>query len=83
MSPKFLCENGYIFKIYFNEEERVHIHVVKAEKEAKFWLEPNIELAENFGFNSKEIKVITQMIDTYGDEFRQKYKQYISKRIND
>ena len=83
MSPKFLCENGYIFKIYSNEEERVHILVVKAEKEAKFWLEPNIELAENFGFNSKEIKVITQMIDTYGDEFRQKYKQYISKRIND
>ncbi|WP_456086353.1 DUF4160 domain-containing protein [Parabacteroides sp.] len=83
MSPKFLCEDGYIFKIYSNEEERVHIHVVKAEREVKFWLEPVIELAENFGFNSKEIKVITKMIDKYGDEFRQQYKQYIGKRVDD
>ncbi len=67
MSPKFLCEDGYIFKIYSNEETRVHIHVVKAEREAKFWLEPIIELAENFGFNSKEIKAITKIIDEYGD----------------
>ena len=83
MSTKFLCEDGYIFKIYSNEETRVHIHVVKAEREAKFWLEPIIELAENFGFNSKEIKAITKIIDEYGDEFRQQYKQHIGKRIDD
>jgi predicted deacetylase len=28
----------------------MHIHVVKAEHEAKFWLEPEIEMAENHGF---------------------------------
>ena len=56
MSPKFRQEDGYTFKIYSNEEERKHIHVVKAEYEAKFWLEPNIELAENYGFNTKDLK---------------------------
>ena len=40
MSPKFRQEDGFVFKIYSNEEERKHIHVVKAEYEAKFWLEP-------------------------------------------
>lgn len=40
MSPTFRKEEGYCFKIYSNEEERKHIHVIKAEKEAKFWLEP-------------------------------------------
>ena len=50
MSPKFKQEDGFVFKIYSNEEERMHIHVVKAENEAKFWLEPHIELAENYGF---------------------------------
>ena len=44
MSPKFRQEQGYTFKIYSNEEECKHIHVVKAECEAKFWLEPDIEL---------------------------------------
>ena len=54
MSPKFKEQNGFVFKIYSNEEERMHIHVLKAENEAKYWLEPKIELAENFGFNGKE-----------------------------
>ena len=49
MSPKFKEQNGYVFKIYSNEEARIHIHIIKAEKEAKYWLEPDIELAENFG----------------------------------
>ncbi len=40
MSPKFKEENGFVFKIYSNEEERKHVHVIKAENEAKFWLEP-------------------------------------------
>lgn len=56
MSPKFKEINGFVFKIYSNEEKRMHIHVVKAENEAKYWLEPNIELAENFGFQYKRIK---------------------------
>ena len=83
MSPKFRKEEGFVFKIYSNEEERMHIHVVKAENEAKFWLEPTIELAENFGFNSKEIKKITKMVETYGNEFKQQFAAHIGRRIDD
>lgn len=83
MSPIFRRENGYTFKIYSNEEERKHIHVIKAENEAKFWLEPVIELVENYGFNSKEIKNITQIVEQYGDEFKCKFTEHISKRLDD
>ena len=83
MSPKFRKEEGFVFKIYSNEEERMHIHVVKAENEAKFWLEPTVELAENFGFSSKEIKKITKMVETYGDEFKQQFAAHIGHRIDD
>ena len=68
MSPKFRQEDGYTFKIYSNEEERKHIHVVKAEYEAKFWLEPNIELA---------------IIEQYGNEFKQQFAAHIGKRLDD
>ena len=71
MSPKFRQEDGYTFKIYSNEEERKHIHVVKAECEAKFWLEPEIELANNYGFNNKELRKITELVERYGDNFKQ------------
>ena len=64
MSPKFRKEDGFVFKIYSNEEERMHIHVVKAENEAKFWLEPSIELAENYGFgNNKEYNWSQHQVD--------------------
>lgn len=83
MSPKFKQEDGYVFKIYSNEEERKHIHVVKAEFESKFWLEPEVELAENYGFNNKELKKITQLVRKYGDEFKQQFAAHIGKRIDD
>ncbi len=50
MSPTFKRERGYTFKIYSNEEERIHVHVIKDNEEAKFWLEPQIEVANNYGF---------------------------------
>ncbi len=61
----------------------MHIHVVKAENEAKYWLEPQIELAENFGFTSKELKKITKMVVDYGDDFKRLYAEHIGCRIDD
>lgn len=56
MSPTFKKERGYTFKIYSNEEDRLHINVVNDNDEAKFWLEPQIELANNYGFSEKRNK---------------------------
>ena len=46
MSPVFRRESEYTFKIYSNEEERLHIHVTHDRCEAKYWLEPEVELAK-------------------------------------
>lgn len=32
MSPKFKEQNGFVFKIYSNEEERMHIDVLKKQR---------------------------------------------------
>lgn len=83
MSPIFHRHNGYVYKIFSNEEDRIHIHVIKAEKEAKFWLEPEIELAENYGYSSKELSEIKSEIVENADEFKSKYIRHIGKRLND
>lgn len=83
MSPKFREVRGYVFKIFSNEEERKHIHIIKAENEAKYWLEPQTELAENYGFTSKELRCIEEILEEYGDEFKQKYARHIGKRLDD
>ena len=59
MSPIFKHERGYAFRIFSNEEERMHIHVMKNHCEAKVWLEPTIELANNDGFAQHEINQVT------------------------
>lgn len=33
----------------------MHVHVYHAEGEAKFWLEPDVELAVNYGLNDRRL----------------------------
>lgn len=83
MSPVFAREKGYVFKVYSNEEERMHIHVIKERCSAKFWLEPDIELSKNSGFSDVEIHEIERIIKIYANNFREQYKKHIGKRVND
>ena len=83
MSPKFKETNGYVFKIYSLEEPRKHVHVFKAEKKAKYWLEPSIELANNKGFSTKELSFIEEILEKYGDEFKIKFQQHVVQRVDD
>ena len=83
MSPTFRKEKGYTFKIYSNEEERMHIHVIKEDKEAKIWLEPKVEVASKGDFSQHEINQITHIVELYADHFKQQYQQHIGGRIDD
>jgi hypothetical protein len=46
----------------------MHIHVFSDRREAKFWLEPAIELAANEGFPSREITIIATIVTERADE---------------
>lgn len=49
MSPTVFRKLGLRFFFFSREEPRMHVHVQSANGDAKFWLEPGIELAENNG----------------------------------
>ena len=83
MSPVFHREDGFCFRIFSNEESRKHIHVEKAGKRAKFWLEPSFELSENYGFTDREINKIFKIISNNGEDFKAKYTEHIGKRSDD
>ena len=70
MSPVFKRESEYTFKIYSNEEERMHIHVLYDNKEAKFWLEPEVELAKNTGIPEHKLSEIRKIVEKNADEFK-------------
>lgn len=59
--PKVLTSGKYIVFFWLNEEERMHVHVRSAEKNAKFWIEP-IGVVENYGYLSHEISEIINIL---------------------
>ena len=69
MSPTVLKKAGYRFFFFSREETRRHIHIVSGKGEAKFWLEPELELANNYRFSRKELKEIEAIIEEYYDDF--------------
>ena len=48
----------------------MHVHVQSAEGEAKFWLEPRIELAQSYGLPPHEVNVALQLIRENEDVIR-------------
>lgn len=83
MSPVFKRESEYTFKVYSNEEERMHIHVLHGRHEAKYWLEPQIELAWNDGIAEERLNKVKKIIENNADKFKEQYKQHVGKRVND
>ncbi len=79
MSPTVFREGGIRVSFFSREETRMHVHVQSAEAEAKFWIEPEIELAENFGFPDREVGRILKLLEERQDEIRQAWHQHFSR----
>jgi len=80
MSPTILRLKGYRFYFLSNEENRMHIHIVSANGEAKFWLEPIISLAAYYKLNSKELNKIHKIVEEHKNEFIKKWKKHFGIR---
>ena len=76
MSPTIFRSGGYRFLFFSREEPRMHVHIICAEGEAKFWLEPQIELARNFRLSRAQLKEIEGLIEAHADEFRAAWKNH-------
>ena len=70
MAPTIHRERGFRFFFFSREEPRMHVHVICAEGEAKFWLEPEIELARNIGLKRSQLKEAEMIIEENRHEFQ-------------
>lgn len=53
----------------------MHVHVYHSEGEAKFWLDPQIELAANYGLSRKRLASALQLVQEHEDEIRNAWKE--------
>lgn len=69
-------EKGYCFLSLSREEQRIHVHVVSSDGEAKFWLEPKIELVKNYRYPIHQLREIELLVEIHYDELITAWKQH-------
>ena len=64
--PVVFRHRGFKFFFYSNEgtpREPIHIHVEKAEVEAKFWLYPEVRVAYNDGYDARTLREVIEIVE--------------------
>ena len=78
MSPTIFKEHGYRFFFFSREEQRIHVHVISGDGEAKFWLAPEIRLAKNYRYSERQLKRIQSLIEDHHHELITAWRRYFS-----
>ena len=69
--PVVFRHHGIRFHFFSNEgrpREPIHIHASRSDAEAKLWLEPEIWVAESFGFTRREQTDLVRIVEQRRDE---------------
>jgi len=78
MAPTIHREKGYRFFFFSREESRMHLHVYCVDGEAKFWLEPRLELARNYRLSRSQIAEAEEIIEANYNEFKSTWQRHFS-----
>ena len=77
--PHVFSERGFRFFFYYNEcspREPVHVHVERGGVEAKFWLNPAVELAYNDGYRTRTVRELCVIIEANRDLIERTWNEY-------
>jgi hypothetical protein len=76
VSPTVFRYRHYRFYFFSREEPRVHVHVISPDGEAKFWLEPQVELAVANGLGATELNELLRIVEERQDEIREHWRRH-------
>jgi hypothetical protein len=77
VSPSVFQWRGYRFFFFSREERRPHVHVSCADGEAKFRLEPRVELARNFGLSEERVTETRKVVEARRDEIIRAWRKHL------
>ena len=78
MSPTIFRDGSFRFYFFSREELRMHVHVQCPDGEAKFWLEPTISLAHNYGLTDQQIRAAQHLVEARVDEIRSAWRKHFA-----
>ena len=54
----------------------MHIHVDSADGEAKYWINPEIELARSHGLSERELTRLRKLVEEHEDDIRTAWNKH-------
>lgn len=76
MAPTVVKEGAFRLFFFSREETRMHVHVNHTDGEAKFWLEPAIALAQNFGLSAQQLRSAEEIVRSHEQRIRTAWQQH-------
>jgi hypothetical protein len=76
VSPTVLRVKGFRFYFFPREEPRADVHVQHSEGEAKFWIEPAVELHANYGLKARRLAEAGKLVEEHVDEIRSAWEKH-------
>lgn len=81
--PVVFREGGLRYFFFSNEglpREPRHVHVRGGGNDAKIWLEPDVAIAESYGFNSVELARIIRIVSARRDMLLRAWDEHFGDR---
>ena len=80
MSPTVFRYKNFKFFFFSNEEERMHVHVVSPDGEAKFWLKPVVALADYSHYSERQLKILVKVVEEHAKEIEKEWIKHFGGR---
>jgi hypothetical protein len=77
--PVVLRHDGYRLFFYSDEgspREPPHIHVRQGEREVKLWLRRGLPQAYNYGFSSRELRAIRELVEANRERIEAAWSEF-------
>lgn len=78
MSPTVFRYKSFRFFFFSREEPRMHVHVSSPEGEAKFWLEPEVVLCENYRLSPRVVRELQRIVERRKDAIVLAWKKHFA-----
>lgn len=76
MAPTIVRDGQFRLFFFSREEARIHVHVAHPDGEAKFWLTPEVTLANQVGLSATQIRQAQAVVDLHLKEIQDAWNQH-------
>ena len=76
MAPTIVRDGQFRLFFFSREEARIHVHVAHVDGEAKFWLTPQVVLANHTGLSATQLRQEQAVVNAHLKEIQDAWNHH-------